>query len=99
MYEVVERVTELRRTWPESWGPLDDSSIGVVSPYADQVFQLRGALRQKKLGNVSVERVLNIQGDRKIFRGDEDFLFLNTDINGKLYVFFIHKENSSELSS
>ncbi|GAB6025890.1 hypothetical protein CHUAL_011863 [Chamberlinius hualienensis] len=62
VYEVVERVIELKETWPSLWGPLDDTSIGIVTPYADQVFHLRGALRQKKLGHISVERVLNIQG-------------------------------------
>ena len=37
VYEVVERVAELRKVWPESWGTLEDHNIGVVAPYADQV--------------------------------------------------------------
>lgn len=38
VYEVVERVAELQRAWPACWGPLDEGSIGVVSPYSDQVW-------------------------------------------------------------
>jgi len=41
VFEVVERVEELRRKWPVAWGKLDDGSIGVVTPYADQVFRIR----------------------------------------------------------
>lgn len=37
VYEVVERVVELQKLWPKSWEPLDENSIGVVSPYYDQV--------------------------------------------------------------
>lgn len=37
MYEIVERVDELHRKWPEEWGKLDASAIGVVAPYSDQV--------------------------------------------------------------
>ncbi|XP_053563874.1 probable helicase with zinc finger domain [Bombina bombina] len=72
VFEVVERVEELRRKWPVSWGKLDDGSIGVVTPYADQVFRIRAELRKKRLSEVSVERVLNVQG--KQFR----VLFLST---------------------
>ena len=28
VFEVVERVEELRRKWPVAWGKLDDGSIG-----------------------------------------------------------------------
>lgn len=62
----MERVEELRKKWPVAWGKLDDGSIGVVSPYADQVFRIRAELRKKRLHDVSVERVLNVQGDLKI---------------------------------
>ncbi|XP_030064309.1 putative helicase with zinc finger domain isoform X1 [Microcaecilia unicolor] len=72
VFEVVERVEELRRKWPVSWGKLDEGSIGVVTPYADQVFRIRAELRKKRLSDVSVERVLNVQG--KQFR----VLFLST---------------------
>ena len=37
VYEVVERVAELQRTWPKAWGTRDEASIGVVTPYYDQV--------------------------------------------------------------
>ncbi|XP_043941030.1 probable helicase with zinc finger domain [Protopterus annectens] len=72
VFEIVERVEELRRKWPVAWGKLDEGSIGVVSPYADQVFRIRAELRKKRLSEVSVERVLNVQG--KQFR----VLFLST---------------------
>lgn len=55
---------ELRKKWPVSWGKLDEGSIGVVSPYADQVFRIRAELRKKRLHEVSVERVLNVQGEK-----------------------------------
>lgn len=61
VYEVVERVAELRRNWPNEWGDLNDQSIGVVTPYADQVFRIRSELRKRKI-DVCVERVLNVQG-------------------------------------
>lgn len=63
VFEVVERVEELRRKWPVAWGKLDDGSIGVVTPYADQVFRIRAELRKKRLSDVNVERVLNVQGE------------------------------------
>ena len=58
----MERVSELVKSWPKSWGDVDESSIGVVSAYPDQVQRIRAELRKRKLVNVSVERVLNIQG-------------------------------------
>lgn len=69
VYEIVERVAEISSDWPESWG---ETSIGIVTPYADQVFRIRSELRKRRLGNVSVERVLNVQG--KQFRA----VFLST---------------------
>ena len=39
-----------------------DAEIGVVTPYHDQVMRIRTELRKKKLFNISVERVLNVQG-------------------------------------
>uniref|UniRef100_A0A671KBS5 Probable helicase with zinc finger domain n=1 Tax=Sinocyclocheilus anshuiensis TaxID=1608454 RepID=A0A671KBS5_9TELE len=72
VFEIVERVEEMRKKWPVAWGKLDEGSIGVVSPYADQVFRIRAELRKKRMPEVSVERVLNVQG--KQFR----VLFLST---------------------
>ncbi|KAL7639366.1 UNVERIFIED_CONTAM: hypothetical protein RMT77_009867 [Armadillidium vulgare] len=61
--EVCERVIEICKSWPvKLWGPLDEESIGVLSPYLDQVMRIRAELRKKKLYKVSVERVLNVQG-------------------------------------
>lgn len=59
VFEVVERVIELKKNWPDSWG---EHSIGVVTPYSDQVFRIRGELRKKRIHDVCVERVLNVQG-------------------------------------
>uniref|UniRef100_A0A3P8W3K7 Probable helicase with zinc finger domain n=1 Tax=Cynoglossus semilaevis TaxID=244447 RepID=A0A3P8W3K7_CYNSE len=72
VFEIVERVEELRKKWPVAWGKLDEGSIGVVSPYADQVFRIRAELRKKRMHEVSVEGVLDVQG--KQFR----VLFLST---------------------
>lgn len=65
VFEIVERVEELRKKWPVAWGKLDEGSIGVVSPYADQVFRIRAELRKKRMHEVSVERVLNVQGEKR----------------------------------
>lgn len=72
VYEVVERVCELKKKWPASWGKMDDQSIGIMTPYADQVFRIRSELRKRRMGGISVERVLNVQG--KQFRA----IFLST---------------------
>ena len=73
VYEVVERVAELQRTWPKKdWGERDENSIGIVTPYYDQVQRIRSELRKRRLFGVSVERVLNVQG--KQFRA----IFLST---------------------
>lgn len=72
VYEVVERVSELRKKWPPAWGKLDEHSIGIMTPYADQVFRIRSELRKRRMGGISVERVLNVQG--KQFRA----IFLST---------------------
>ena len=62
VFEVVDRVAELQKNWPEEWGSMDETSVGVVTPYADQVFRIRAELRKKRLNMVSVERVMNVQG-------------------------------------
>lgn len=72
VYEVVERICELRRRWPPAWGKVDEQSIGIMTPYADQVFRIRSELRKRRMGGISVERVLNVQG--KQFRA----VFLST---------------------
>lgn len=72
VYEIVDRVCELKRKWPPAWGKFNDQSIGIMTPYADQVFRIRSELRKKRLAGISVERVLNVQG--KQFRA----VFLST---------------------
>ena len=62
VYEIVDRVDELRKKWPEEWGDIGNNGISVVAPYHDQVVRIRNELRKKKINNVSVERVLNVQG-------------------------------------
>ena len=62
VYEVVDRLAELKRNWPKAWGRKEETEIGVVTPYHDQVMRIRSELRKKKLHNISVERVLNVQG-------------------------------------
>ncbi|XP_014771741.1 probable helicase with zinc finger domain [Octopus bimaculoides] len=62
VYEVAERVTELVKSWPSEWEPFGENSIGVVTPYGDQVQKIRTELRKRDLGGVSVERVVNVQG-------------------------------------
>ena len=62
VYEIVDRLAELRKKWPKVWGRKEENEIGVVTPYHDQVMMIRSELRKKKLSNISVERVLNVQG-------------------------------------
>lgn len=59
-----ERVGEIISHWPKSeWGPVGENSIGVVTPYADQMVRIRAELRKRKLYKINVERVLNVQGE------------------------------------
>ncbi|XP_076753698.1 putative helicase with zinc finger domain [Xylocopa sonorina] len=63
VYELVNRVQELRNSWPtERWGTYNEKSIGVLAYYAEQVQRIRAELREYRLSDVSVERVLNVQG-------------------------------------
>ena len=62
VYEIVDRVEELRKKWPEEWGDIGNNGVSVVAPYHDQVVRIRSELRKKKIHNISVERVLNVQG-------------------------------------
>ena len=61
--ELVSRVVELKNRWPtDRWGPYGEGSIGVLAYYAEQVQRIRVELRKRKLADISVERVLNVQG-------------------------------------
>ena len=62
VYEIVDRLAELKRSWPRVWGRRELAEVGVVTPYYDQVMRIRAELRRKKINNISVERVLNVQG-------------------------------------
>ncbi|OWF45624.1 helicase with zinc finger domain [Mizuhopecten yessoensis] len=63
VHEVIDRVDQLVRSWPSSeWGELGEGSIGVLTPYTDQVFHIRSELRKRKYYNIKVERVFNVQG-------------------------------------
>ncbi|KAK7471580.1 hypothetical protein BaRGS_00035778, partial [Batillaria attramentaria] len=74
--EVVDRVVELINSWPMEWGECRPEEIGIVTPYHDQVKQIRHILRSKRgrpeLRSVKVETVQNMQG--KEFRA----LFIST---------------------
>uniref|UniRef100_A0A4W3ISQ7 C3H1-type domain-containing protein n=1 Tax=Callorhinchus milii TaxID=7868 RepID=A0A4W3ISQ7_CALMI len=59
--EVAEQVEELQKKWPVAWGKLDENSIGMVTPYANQAMRIRAELQKKKLTDVTVEQILNIQ--------------------------------------
>jgi len=61
--ELANRVLVLKNMWPTGqWGPYDEGSIGVLAYYPEQVALLRIELRKRRLFDVSVERVLNVQG-------------------------------------
>lgn len=62
VYEIVEQVEELIKTWPKEWGDLNESSIGVLTYYSEQVARIRSEFRKRMRPLVSVERVLNVQG-------------------------------------
>ncbi|XP_012268061.2 probable helicase with zinc finger domain [Athalia rosae] len=62
-FEVTDRIAELKSRWPtEQWGPYGEGAIGVVAHYAEQVSRIRMELRKRKLFDISVERVMNVQG-------------------------------------
>ncbi|XP_033628979.1 uncharacterized protein LOC117291425 isoform X1 [Asterias rubens] len=60
--EIVFRVEELCRKWPENWGKFNKNSIGIITPYSMQVRQIRTEMRRRGLGDISVETVDNVQG-------------------------------------
>ncbi|XP_003491078.1 probable helicase with zinc finger domain [Bombus impatiens] len=67
VFELVNRVQELRNNWPtDRWGAYGEKSIGVLVYYAEQVQRIRAELRERRMTDVSVERVLNVQGKQFI---------------------------------
>lgn len=63
VYELANRVQELRNNWPtDYWGSYNEKSIGVLVSYAEQLQRIRAELRSRGMMEVSVERVLNVQG-------------------------------------
>ncbi|XP_050588484.1 probable helicase with zinc finger domain [Bombus affinis] len=63
VFELVNRVQDLRNNWPtDRWGIYGEKSIGVLVYYAEQVQRIRVELRERRMTDVSVERVLNAQG-------------------------------------
>ncbi|KAM7296200.1 putative helicase with zinc finger domain [Ixodes scapularis] len=60
--EIRDVVARLVETWPQTWGPRKLSQIAVVTPYFDQVQSIRTALRSRRLNEVKVESVANVQG-------------------------------------
>eukprot|EP00057_Strongylocentrotus_purpuratus_P033405 XP_791308.3 PREDICTED: helicase with zinc finger domain 2 [Strongylocentrotus purpuratus] len=62
MLEVAFRVEDLYQNWPPAWGPLDDESIAVLTPYTLQVHLIRKELRRRGLGQITVDTVQNVQG-------------------------------------
>nr|XP_054758115.1 helicase with zinc finger domain 2-like [Lytechinus pictus] len=62
MLEVAFRVDDLVQNWPPAWGPVDDESIAVLTPYTLQVHIIRKELRRRGLGQITVDTVQNVQG-------------------------------------
>ncbi|XP_032369029.1 helicase with zinc finger domain 2 isoform X3 [Etheostoma spectabile] len=59
--KVVEAVKEVLEYWPLTWGTKDQSSICVLSEGC-QVWQIRTALKRRRLAEVHVENIANVQG-------------------------------------
>lgn len=55
----------MKKDWPERWGKFNEYSIGIMTPYPDQVYRIRIELKKRKILGISVERVLNVQGKNK----------------------------------
>lgn len=70
VYEIVERVCELRRKWPASWGKFNDTSIGIMTPYADQVFRIRSELRKKRLAGEKLNEMFQFMLQFLTFKFD-----------------------------
>lgn len=88
---MVERVSELKKKWPAAWGKLDEHAIGIMTPYSDQVVRIRSELRKRRMGGISVERVLNVQGEWDFFFSGKlrDFCAILWDFYGRLGDFFL----------
>ncbi|XP_023670760.2 probable helicase with zinc finger domain isoform X2 [Paramormyrops kingsleyae] len=56
--EVADQLESLCKTWPVSWGKLDESSVGVLTPYPAQAVQLRSEARRRGLNCVTVHTLL-----------------------------------------
>ncbi|XP_022112078.1 helicase with zinc finger domain 2-like [Acanthaster planci] len=67
-YEVTQIgliVKDLHDTWPkDKWGELNKNSVGIITPYTMQVRQIRNELRKLRLGNITVDRIHNVQGQQ-----------------------------------
>ncbi|XP_037554227.1 helicase with zinc finger domain 2 [Nematolebias whitei] len=59
--EVVQVVKDILQNWPSTWGTKNLSSICVLSE-GSQVRQIRTVLSRKKLSQVNVETLANVQG-------------------------------------
>ncbi|XP_061102315.1 helicase with zinc finger domain 2-like isoform X1 [Conger conger] len=59
---VAEIVEELLKEWPPEWGKQEQQAICVLSQEYGQIKLIRRELRKKKMGNVIVETVYNVQG-------------------------------------
>lgn len=63
VHELMLRISNLKKEWPSHyWGPYGAGAIGVLAHYKEQVQRIRNALRWARMPEVSVERVLNVQG-------------------------------------
>nr|XP_015220183.1 PREDICTED: helicase with zinc finger domain 2 [Lepisosteus oculatus]XP_015220184.1 PREDICTED: helicase with zinc finger domain 2 [Lepisosteus oculatus]XP_015220185.1 PREDICTED: helicase with zinc finger domain 2 [Lepisosteus oculatus] len=60
--QVAEIVQSLLHNWPSQWGDPSQRTICVASEGKQQVDFIRQKLRSKKLGKITVENLLNIQG-------------------------------------
>ncbi|XP_048870239.1 probable helicase with zinc finger domain [Brienomyrus brachyistius] len=56
--EVADQLEILCKKWPVSWGKLDESSVGVLTPYPAQAVQLRSEARRRGLNCVTVHTLL-----------------------------------------
>lgn len=91
---MVERVSELKKKWPAAWGKLDEHAIGIMTPYSDQVVRIRSELRKRRMGGISVERVLNVQGEWDFFFRENRGIFVQScGIFMDVWGFFLKKKN------
>lgn len=60
IYEIRDRLTEVIRAWPQAWGPYEEHSIAVITPYPDQAMGLRIKLKLEGFAFVDVEALSNV---------------------------------------